>query len=268
MASSSESCFAGKVALITGAAQGIGEATAQLLAERGAKGLLLTDRNVERGEAVAASFGGIARFVAAELADPDSVAQLVPAAEQAFGHLDILCNIAATCERGNILNTDQALFDRILAVNVRAPFFLIQDAAKLMRMQGRGGAIVNVSSVNAHGGGAWLAAYSASKAALVTLSKNAATALAWDRIRVNCLLPAWVDTPAEHAVMTGFHKLEPNWLEKAEAEQPFGRLVKPLDVARAIAYLASSESGVLNGAVIDFDQTAVGPPPLSFPLEA
>ena len=265
--SSSLSGLDGKVALVTGAAQGIGEATARLLAERGAKGLILTDRNVEKGEAVAASLGGVARFVAAELQDHDAVARLVPAAEAAFGQVDIVCNIAATSERGTILDTDRALFERIIAINLQAPFFLIQAAAKSMRARGQGGAIVNVASINAYGGETVLAAYSASKAGLVTLSKNAATALSWDRIRVNCLLPGWVDTPAEHAVMKAYNKLGDDWLEKAEAGQPFGRLVKPADIARAIAYLVSDESGVMSGSVIDFEQTAMGTVPTGGPLK-
>src|SRR5690606_17877368 len=111
------------------------------------------DRNAELGAAVAGSLGGVAKFVAADLEDFGAVAGLVPAAEAAFGRLDILCNIAASTERGTILDTDQALFDRIFAINVRAPFFLMQGAAQLMRRQAEGGAVVNVSSVNAHGGG-------------------------------------------------------------------------------------------------------------------
>jgi NAD(P)-dependent dehydrogenase (short-subunit alcohol dehydrogenase family) len=246
----------GKVALVTGAAQGVGEATARLFAERGVAGLLLTDRNAELGQAVASSIGKTARFVAADLQDLDAVRQLVPAAEKAFGRLDILCNIAASTERGTILNTDPALFERIMAINLRAPFFLMQDAAKLMRKHGNPGSIVNISSVNAHVGGAILAAYSASKAALVNLTRNSASALAWDKIRVNAILPGWVDTPGEDAVRRGYHKGGDDWLKEAEAGRPFGRLVKSDELARAIAYLASDESGLLNGAVIDFDQGA------------
>lgn len=257
-APSSLSRLDGKVALVTGAAQGIGEATARLLAERGAAGLLLTDRNVESGEAVARSLNGVARFVAAELEDLDAVRGLVPAAEAAFGRLDILCNVAASTERGSILDTDAALYERILGVNLRAPFFLMQDAALAMRRLGTGGAMVNVASVNAHGGAPFLAAYSASKAALVTLTKNVANALLWDRIRINCLLPGWVDTPGEHETLKRFHNAKDNWLEDAEKERPFGRLIKPAEIARAIAYLASEESGLMTGAVIDFNQGVPG----------
>lgn len=250
--------FDGRVALVTGAAQGIGEATARLLAERGAAGLLLTDRNAEKGEAVAGSLGGIAKFVATDLQDLAAVRRLVPAAEAAFGRLDILCNVAASTERGSLLDTDAALYERILAVNLRAPFFLMQDAARLMKARSIAGAVVNVSSVNAHVGAAFLAPYSASKAALVNLTKNAANALARDRIRVNCVLPGWVDTPGEHETQKRFHDAPDDWLEAAEKERPFGRLVKAGEIARAICYLASDEAGVMTGATLDFDQTVPG----------
>lgn len=255
---SSLSRLDGKVALVTGAAQGIGEATARLFAERGVKGLLLTDRNVEKGEAVAASLKGIAKFVPADLQNHEQVTTLVPAAEAAFGRLDIVSNIAASTERGTILDTDIELYDRILAINLRAPFFIMQAAAKLMRKQKSGGTMVNISSVNAHGGGTNLAPYSASKAGLVNLTKNTAAALVWDKIRVNAILPGWVDTPGEHATLKRFHNAADNWLEEAEKGRPFGRLVKPDELARAIAYLSSGESGLMTGAIIDFEQGAVG----------
>ena len=251
----------GKVAIVTGAAQGIGEATARLFAERGIAGLLLIDRNEEKGRAVTRSLyeqGTRAELLVADLADPAQVARVVPATERVFGRLDILCNIAGSTERGSILNTDQALFDRIFAINVRAPFFLMQDAARLMRRLKSGGAIVNVASVNAHGGAAFLAPYSASKAALANLTKNTAGALNWDRIRVNGILPGWVDTPGEHQIQREAHGSVDDWLEAAEKSRPFGRLVKPDEIARAIAYLASPESGIMTGALLDFDQMVPG----------
>ena len=248
----------GKVSLVTGAAQGIGEATARLFAARGIAGLLLTDRNAEKGEAVAASLDVPARFVAADLQDLGAVRQLVPAAEAEFGRLDILCNIAGSTERGSIIDTDEELYERILGVNLRAPFFLMQDAAKLMQRLGIAGTMVNISSVNAHAGAPFLAPYSASKAALVNLTKNTANALVWDRIRVNCILPGWVDTPGEHETLKRFHNAREDWLQQAEKDRPFGRLVKPDELARAIAYLASDESGVMTGAMLDFEQGVPG----------
>jgi NAD(P)-dependent dehydrogenase (short-subunit alcohol dehydrogenase family) len=248
----------GKVALITGAAQGIGEATARLFAERGVAGLLLTDRNAEKGEAVVSSLGGIAKFIAADLANFMDVQKLVPGAKTEFGRLDILCNVAASTERGSILDTDPELYDRILAINLRAPFFLMQDAANLMIRDGIEGAIVNISSVNARGGAAFLAAYSASKAALSNLTRNSANALVRHRIRVNAILPGWVDTPGEHETQQRFHGASDNWLSEAEKERPFGRLIKAEEIARLIAYLASAESGLMTGALIDFDQAVPG----------
>lgn len=255
---SSHSRLDGKVALITGAAQGVGEATARLFAERGIRGMLLTDRNAEKGQAVAKSMGHVAKFVAADLQHASAVSQLVPACEAEFGRLDILCNVAAITDRGTILNTDLELYERVMAVNLRAPFFLMQDAAKLMRRLGNPGTIVNIASVNAHIGSVFLSPYSASKAALVNLTKNSANALTWDRIRVNAILPGWVDTPGEHAIQKIDGRFGPDWLENAEAARPFKRLVKPAELARAIAYLASDESGVMTGSVIDFEQFAPG----------
>ena len=261
-----QSRLTGKIAVVTGAAQGIGETTARLFAARGIDGLVLTDRNEEQGAAVAKSLrdaGTKSVFVAADLADPAAVARIVPAAQQEFGRLDILCNIGANTERGSITDTGVELFDRIFAVNIRAPFFLIQDAVKLMQSQKIEGSIVNILSVNAHGGAGFLSPYSASKGALMTLTRNVAGALLNDRIRVNGLILGWVDTPGEHATLKRFHGAADDWLAEAEKSRPFGRLMKPDEVARAIAYLASAESGLMTGALIDFDQTVLGVYPFS-----
>lgn len=252
----------GKIAVITGAAQGIGEATARLFVERDVGGLVLTDRNADKGEAVARSLGaqGIrAVFVAADLSDPVELARIVPAADQAFGRLDILVNVAGLTDRGGIFDTSLELWDRMFAVNVRAPFLLMQAALRLMEGQGIEGAIVNIISVNAHGGTSFLTPYSASKGALSTLTKNVAHSVANRRIRVNGLNIGWVDTPGEHVTLRRFHGAAENWLEEAEKSRPFGRLMKPDEVARAVAYLASGESGLMTGSIIDFDQVVIGP---------
>jgi NAD(P)-dependent dehydrogenase (short-subunit alcohol dehydrogenase family) len=267
MATTDRARFDGKIALVTGAAQGIGEATARLLAERGIAGLILTDRNRDKGEAVASTIGVPAKFVPADLADLDAVRTLVPAAEAAFGRLDILCNIAGNTERGTILDTDPVLYDRIMAINLRAPFFLMQDAAKLMRRRKIEGAIVNISSVNAHGGGTNLSPYSASKAALINLTRNTAAALGPDRIRVNCVLPGWVDTPGETETRKRFHNAPDDWVAQVEKTRPFGRLLKSDDIARAIVFLASSEAGLMTGAVLDYDQMVAGTFPEPLPPE-
>ncbi len=189
--------LADKVAIVTGGSQGVGEAIAREFASRGIAGLLLTGRNVERGEAVAASLTTTsckAIFRAADLADLDAVKGIVPAAEAAFGRLDILVNAAGDTDRGSILDTSPELYERIMGVNLRAPFFLIQDAAALMRRRKIEGAIVNIQSMSAHGGQPFLTTYSVSKGALATLTKNVAYGLLKDRIRVNGLNIGWMAT--------------------------------------------------------------------------
>ncbi|MFJ5370258.1 SDR family oxidoreductase [Bosea sp. CER48] len=251
----------GKAAVVTGGSQGLGEAIAREFVARGVASLLLTGRNLARGEAVAASLrseGCDAQFHQVDLADLDAVRQIVPAAERAFGRLDMLVNAAGDTDRGTIFDTSPALYERIMAVNLRAPFFLIQDAAELMRRQGIEGAVVNIQSMSAHGGQPFLSAYSVSKGALAVLTKNAAYALIKHRIRVNGLNIGWMATPGEDAIMKLRHDARDGWLEEAAAGQPFGRLIDPREVAKAVAYLASAESGLMTGANIDFDQTILG----------
>ena len=251
----------GKVAVVTGASQGLGEAVAHEFAGRGLAGVVLTGRNVDKGRAVASALeaqGCRAEFVSADLASPDDVATIVPAAERLFGRLDILVNAAGDTDRGTIFDTSPALYDRLMAVNVRAPFFLIQDAARLMRRQNIAGAIVNIQSMSAHGGQPFISAYSVSKGALATLTRNAAFSLMPWRIRVNGLNIGWMATPGEDRIMKTYHGAAGDWLDQAAAEQPFGRLIDPREVARATAYLASDDSGLMTGANIDFDQSVLG----------
>lgn len=253
--------FAGKIAVVTGGAQGIGEATARLLAERGAAGVVLVDRRVEQGEAVAKSLnaaGTKAIFVEADLADPEAVAKVIPAADKAFGRVDILANIAGLTDRGTILDTDLALYDKMFAINVRAPFFLMQDAIKVMQRERTEGTIVNILSVNAYIGSPNLAAYSASKGALMTLTKNTANAVNMMRIRVNGIILGWADTPGEHETLKKFHDAADDWLAKAEPTRPFGKLIKPEDVARLIAFLGGPESAPMTGSCVEYEQTVVG----------
>jgi NAD(P)-dependent dehydrogenase (short-subunit alcohol dehydrogenase family) len=261
MSDTSPKAFAGKIGLVTGGAQGIGEAVARRLAAEGASGVALVDRRRDKGEAVAASLtaaGTPAIFIHADLTEAAEVATIVPAVDKAFGRLDFVANVAGLTDRGSILDTDLTLFDRMFAVNVRAPFFIMQDAIKLMQRERIEGAIVNVSSVNAHVGAPQLAAYSASKAALVNLSKNTANSVNGLRIRVNCILPGWVDTPGEHETLTRWHDAPADWLEQAEKGRPFGRLLKADDIARGIIFLGGPASYPMTGSVLDFEQTVFG----------
>ena len=251
----------GKVAVVTGGTQGLGEAVARLFAERGVRGLVICGRNAERGRAVAADLarqGCRAEFVRADLAVMDDTRAVMAAADRAFGRVDVLVNAAGITDRGTLFDTSPELFDRMFAVNTRAPFFLMQDAAEIMRRERIEGAIVNILSMSAHGGQPFITAYSGSKGALATLTKNAAFSLMPWRIRVNALNIGWMNTPGEDRIMRLNHGAEDGWLEKAAAAQPFGRLLEPVEVARACAFLASAESGLMTGSIIDFDQSVLG----------
>ena len=253
--------LAGKVAIVTGGTQGLGERIAREFAARGLSGLVITGRNAERGARVAADLsakGCRTIFVKADLASTEETAAVVPAADAAFRRVDILVNAAGDTDRGTLLDTSPDLYDRIMAVNCRAPFFLIQAAAKVMIREAIEGSIVNIQSMSAHGGQPFISAYCVSKGALATLTKNAAFSLMPHRIRVNGLNIGWMSTPGEDAVMRRHHGAQDGWLDKAAAEQPFGRLLDPAEVARTVAFLASADSGLMTGSNIDFDQQVLG----------
>jgi NAD(P)-dependent dehydrogenase (short-subunit alcohol dehydrogenase family) len=253
--------FSGKVAVVTGGTQGLGEAIARLFAERGAAGLVIVGRNKKRGKAVAddiSSAGCKTIFVAADLDDLAATRKVVPAALRAFGRVDVLVNAAAITDRGTILDTTPELFDSMFAVNVRAPFFLMQDAARAMIKKNIEGAMVNILSMSSHGGQPFIIAYSGSKGALATLTKNTAFSLMRNRIRVNGLNIGWMDTPGEQRIQKLYHGAPDDWLNKAEAKMPFGRLLKTSEVARTVAYICSDESGMMTGSIIDFDQQVLG----------
>jgi NAD(P)-dependent dehydrogenase (short-subunit alcohol dehydrogenase family) len=257
----------GKIAIVTGGTQGLGEAIARLFAERGAAGTVICGRNAEKGERVASdisSAGCPTVFVQADLAKVSDCRKAVAKADQRFGRVDALVNAAARTDRGNIFDTTEERYNEIFDVNVRAPFFLIQETVRIMRREKIAGSIVNIQSMSAHGGQPFITAYCASKGALATLTRNVAHSLLKFRIRVNGLNIGWMSTPGEDNIQKKYHGAEDGWLDEAVKSRPFGRLLDPKEVARACAYLCSDESGLMTGSNIDFDQNVVGTgdPPL------
>ncbi len=253
--------LSGKVAIVTGGTQGLGAAIARLLAERDAQGVVICGRNAAKGEAQAEqlrALGTQAIYVQADLGQVEDCRKVVQQADASFGRVDILVNAAAVTDRGTILDTDPELFDRMFAVNVRAPFFLMQESIKIMRREGIAGSIVNIGSMSAMAGQPFIAAYCASKGALATLTRNTAYALLRNRIRVNGLNIGWMASEGEDRIQREFHHADADWLETAAASQPNGRLVDPQEVARAVAYLCSAESGLMTGSVIEYDQSVWG----------
>jgi NAD(P)-dependent dehydrogenase (short-subunit alcohol dehydrogenase family) len=251
----------GRVAIVTGGTQGLGEAIASLFVDRGAKGLVICGRNADNGRAVAERLtqrGCKTEFVRADLSVVSDCRKVVAAADAAFGRVDILVNVAGLTDRGTIWDTSPELFDNMFAVNVRAPFFLMQDSLKIMRREGIRGSVVNILSMSAHGGQSFISAYCGSKGALATLTKNVAFSVMRHGIRVNGLCIGWMDTPGEDRIMRLYHGAHDGWKDEAEAKLPTGRLLKIDEVARAVTFLASEESGLMTGSIIDFDQSILG----------
>jgi len=267
---SEPSRFDGKVLLLSGASRGVGEQVARQAKARGVRGLALVGRDEKVGGALADELTGDgtkAIFIKADLSQPDEPQRIVETVDKAFGVVHGLLNSAAETSRGSVWNTTPEMFDQMMAVNVRAPFMLIQHCAKLMKREKVSGSVVNIGSVTGWGGDVALTHYAISKGALHTLTRNCAFSLMRDRIRVNLLNPGWMDTPTEHQTQRRWHGATDGWLAAAEKEQPLGRLIKPDELARTICFLLSEESGLMTGAVIDFDQSVLGAGSPSKPKE-
>ncbi len=247
-----------RTAVITGAAQGIGRATAIRLAAEGFARFLLIDRQADALDETVAKLrdlGVEARPFAADLVDLTVWQPRLAEALDSLGPVEALVNAAGTTARGGLADTSPATFDLIFHLNVRAPFFLMQSVSPRMRA---GGTIVNIASMLAYGGPPFLLAYAASKAALVALTKGAANDLKRRRIRAFAINLGWTWTPAEQEVQTRLHGLAPDWAETVGARQPFGRLLMPEDPAGLIAFLTSPDACMMTGAIIDLDQYVAG----------
>jgi len=253
--------FENKIVIITGSTQGSGAETAKLIASRGAKGITICGRNEEKGNHVKKEIeeiGSKCIYIKADLENLEDCRKIVFETDATFGTVNSLINSAAFTERGTILSTTPENYEKMFSINTRAPFFLMQDAIKIMIRDRVKGTIAHVLSVAAYSGMPFLTAYSSSKAALGVMIKNVANSVSGHQIRVNGLNLGWTDTPAEDMVQKKFHNADDDWLKKTEEQVPFKRLNKPIDVARVLAFLCSEESGLMTGSLVDFDQTVVG----------
>lgn len=258
------SALAGRIAVVTGSTSGIGRGIAEHFAALGANVVvhgLNRDDGLETVRRVQAA-GREGEYVEGDLTDERVCRALIRTAVQRFGGLDVLVNNAADTGRGDLEHTPVARWDAIMAVNVRAPFILLQEAIAPMRARG-GGSIVNIGSVLAYVGEPKLGAYSVSKGALMTLTKNAASLLNRDRIRVNQINVGWTLTEGERRVKREQEGKGEEWIAEAIATRPFGRLLAPLDIAYAAAYFASAASECVTGSVLDLEQYPPGALPNS-----
>ncbi len=246
-----------RTALITGGAQGLGAAIAKRFLDEGFTGVLLVDRNKEKLLATQQRLGKSAEIFAGDLSDDATPGAAVAKAISALGRIDVVVNAAGNTERCGIADTTPEAFRRLFDVNVKAPLLMMQEAAKPMQAA-KSGVIINIASMLAYGGPPNLATYSASKSALVTLSKNAANTFKRDGIRVFCVNLGWALTEGEHQLQTTFHGLPHDWATSIGARMPFGRLITADDVAGLCAFLISPPAQMMTGAVIDYEQMPAG----------
>jgi len=251
----------GQRILITGASQGLGAGIARTLADEGAAALLLTARSTARGSAVASAIRSAhptvdVTFLPADLASPADVDALVRAADAA--DVTSIVNAAGDTSRGTLVSTARGAIEGTFAVNFTAPFLLAQAAVR--RWTGAGyerGRIVNVGSSASRGGAAFLAAYSASKAALDCLTRNIAGAYAGAGVRCNGVAPDQIATEGEHAVMTGpWHGRREDWVAEADRASALGRILRPADIGGLVAFLLSDAAAMINGEGIDIGHQA------------
>jgi NAD(P)-dependent dehydrogenase (short-subunit alcohol dehydrogenase family) len=237
----------GKRALVTGATSGIGKATALALAAAGAT-VAMSGRDKDKGRAVVEAIrtaGGSAVFVAADLIDAEAALELAACAVDSLGGgVDVLVNNAGTSSFGPTASHDEATFDFIFALNVKAPYFLVAALAPAMAQRGAG-AIVNVSTMVAQFGLDGMALYGSSKAALELLTKAWAAEFGREGVRVNAVSPG--PTRTEGTVVMG------DGLDELASVAPAGRPASPQEIASAIVFLASDEASFIHGAVLAVD---------------
>lgn len=250
----------GKVVLVSGGTQGVGRGIAEAAAAAGGT-VVVTGRHRETGDAAVAAIrdaGGEALYLQADIAEVDQAQGTVASTIEAYGRVDCLVNSAGVTSRGTLENTTPELFDQHYAVNLRAPFFLMQSVVADLKARHSPGTIVNIISMSSHGGQPYLAPYVASKSGLVGLTRNLAHAQRWDRIRINGLNIGWTETEGEDLVQRTFHGADDSWLEQANAAQPMGKLGQVDEIGEFVVFLLSDRSGVVTGSIIDWDQIVVG----------
>jgi 3alpha(or 20beta)-hydroxysteroid dehydrogenase len=234
----------GRVAIITGAARGQGEAEARLLVANGAR-VVLTDVLAEQGRAVAAEIGEAARFITQDVSQPDGWQDVIDTTVREFGRIDVLVNNAAISRPLKLEDTDPETYDLIYRINQMSVYLGMRAVIEPMKQVG-GGSIINISSVAGLQGTSTLFAYTATKWAVRGMSKSAALELARYKIRVNTIFPGVIDTPINHG--------NPDRMNEVLVKTtPMRRMGEPIEIAEAVLFLASPRSSFVTGADFAID---------------
>ena len=242
--------LSGKVAIITGGARGIGRACAERFVREGAK-VVVADIDRARGQETAAEISGggtQALFVACDVGDSVQVSDLIAASVDAFGALDVLVNNAGILHTGDFMDLTEQDFDRVLRVNLKGPLLVGQAVARQLIDQGRGGAIVNLSSVGAVLAAPFQAAYNVSKGGVAQLTRVMALSLAPHGIRVNAIGPGTIGTD-----MTNDMLEDDSLRRRILSRTPLGRVGDPAEVAAVAVFLASEEASYITGQTVYCD---------------
>lgn len=242
--------LAGRVALVTGAGQGIGEAIARLFAEEGAV-VVVADLNEANAEKVAGAIGERAVAVGGDVSRFEDFDAMAKAATEGFGRLDIVVNNAGTSHRNRpMLEVDEAEYDKVMAVNVKSIYQSARAAVPVFRAQGDGGCFVNIASTAGLRPRPGLVWYNSSKAAVIGMTKSMAIELAPERIRVNAVCPVATETPL---LATFMGEDTPEKRALFQSSVPLGRLGQPLDIARSVLWLASGQADFVTGVALEVD---------------
>lgn len=249
---SDDRLLTGKVVLVTGASTGIGAQAAELFAHEGAS-VVLTARTAERLAEVTrqiTSAGGVASYVAGDISVADEVERVISTVLTRYGRLDGAFNNAGISQGGAALaDVEEERFDRVLAVNVKGIWLAMRAEIRALLAAGRPGSIVNTSSVGGLRGGAGLAVYSASKHAVIGLTRSAAHEYGAHGVRVNVIAPGTTDTP----MIAAWKRREPGITERLDAATPLRRSARPSEVAEAAAWLLSDRASYISGATLTVD---------------
>jgi NAD(P)-dependent dehydrogenase (short-subunit alcohol dehydrogenase family) len=242
--------FKDKVVIVTGAAVGIGRATAIAFAEKDAR-VVVTDIDVEKGKQTSSLIGGDAFFIEINVADSESVKNMVKEVTKRFGRIDILVNNAGIYYQGDVIETTEEEWDKVIAVNLKGVYLCSHYVLPIM-LRGNGGVVVNVASEAGLVGIAGQVAYNASKAGVISLTKSMAVDFARQGVRVNAVCPGTTETPL---VKNALKKSKDPEKERRKLEEcrPLNRLGRPEEIAAAILAMASDNLGYATGSVLSID---------------